>query len=239
MRVQLGPLSAELVGGTDRKGGGDGPLVVLLHGFGAPGEDLVGLHRVMDVPREVRFAFPAAPLELPMGYGDARAWWLIDMIALERAMQTGTHREMASVIPDGLAEARQMVREALSVLQRDHGATPDRTILGGFSQGAMLSLDVALHRAIDDEAPFAGLVLFSPTLIAAELWRPAMAKLGAPIMVSHGSQDPILPFAASEGLRDELRAAGLEVDWLEFRGGHAIPQQVLEKASSFIRRRAK
>ena len=49
-------LQVRFTGGTDRNGGGDGPLVVLMHGFGAPGTDLVPLARVLDVPREVRFA---------------------------------------------------------------------------------------------------------------------------------------------------------------------------------------
>ena len=83
----FGGLRVRITGGSDREGGrkGEGPTVVLLHGFGAPGDDLVPLWRVLDVPREVRFVFPAAPLPLDMGYGDARAWWLIDMERIERA----------------------------------------------------------------------------------------------------------------------------------------------------------
>jgi predicted esterase len=54
-------ITVRLTGREDRQGGGDGPLVVLMHGFGAPGTDLVGLWRVLDVPGNVRFAFPEAP----------------------------------------------------------------------------------------------------------------------------------------------------------------------------------
>jgi predicted esterase len=52
---------------------------VLLHGFGAPGDDLLPLAEALDLP--VRFVFPAAPLELGMGgfYGDSRAWWMLDL----------------------------------------------------------------------------------------------------------------------------------------------------------------
>ena len=53
--LELGGLECRVVGGSDREGGGDGPVVVLLHGFGAPGDDLVPLWRVMDVPRGTRF----------------------------------------------------------------------------------------------------------------------------------------------------------------------------------------
>ena len=61
-RTILGGLHAVVTGGTDGQGGGDGPVVVLLHGFGAPGDDLVPLTRFLAVPRAVRFVFPAAPL---------------------------------------------------------------------------------------------------------------------------------------------------------------------------------
>src|SRR5438552_18316161 len=76
----LGGLDAVITGGSDGNGGGDGPVIVLLHGFGAPGDDLVPLAEVFahGLPG-VRWVFPAAPLELPMGFGDARAWWMIDM----------------------------------------------------------------------------------------------------------------------------------------------------------------
>jgi phospholipase/carboxylesterase len=68
-----GGLRVRVTGGRDRRGGGDGPLVVLMHGFGAPGDDLVPLARGLDVPSEVRFAFPEAPLDLgPEADGGAR-----------------------------------------------------------------------------------------------------------------------------------------------------------------------
>ncbi|MBW2213652.1 MAG: hypothetical protein JRF48_04305, partial [Deltaproteobacteria bacterium] len=71
-------ITVRLTGGEDREGGGDGPLVVLMHGFGAPGTDLVGLWRVLDVPSSMRFAFPEAPHEIPGMFG-ARAWWMLDL----------------------------------------------------------------------------------------------------------------------------------------------------------------
>ena len=79
----LGGLTVRLTGGTDGKGGGNGPLVVLLHGFGAPGDDLVPLSEYLDAPTGTRFLFPEAPISIPMGFGDSRAWWMIDM-ALHR-----------------------------------------------------------------------------------------------------------------------------------------------------------
>ncbi|MBW1905990.1 MAG: hypothetical protein JRE45_18800 [Deltaproteobacteria bacterium] len=74
---RFGGITVRLTGGADREGGGEGPLVVLMHGFGASGTDLVGLWRVLDVPTDLRFAFPEAPHEIPGMFG-ARAWWMVD-----------------------------------------------------------------------------------------------------------------------------------------------------------------
>jgi len=76
---QLGGLKVRLTGGTDGRGGGAGPVVVLLHGWGAPGDDLVPLGSEIDAPPGARFVFPEAPLPLQMGIGDSRAWWMLDI----------------------------------------------------------------------------------------------------------------------------------------------------------------
>src|SRR4051812_9883368 len=85
--VQLGTLKARISGGTDREGAGAGPVVVLLHGYGAPGTDLVSLGRELAVPSDVRFVFPEGPLDL--GFGGARAWWPIDMARLQERFDAG------------------------------------------------------------------------------------------------------------------------------------------------------
>jgi len=149
--VTLGGLRVRITDGDD-----GGPLIVLLHGFGAPGDDLVPLVNVFDVPPGTRFAFPEAPLDLPpsFGIGGARAWWMIDFEKLEQAMSGAGPRDIAGEQPDGLPGARSLVIAMLEALQEEVGAPPERTVLGGFSQGAMLSCDVALHT----DRPFAGLV---------------------------------------------------------------------------------
>ena len=100
----LGGLHVRITGGADGHGGGDGPLVVLMHGFGAPAEDLVPLWRAIDAPRGTRWAFPAAPLSLEAQFGGgARAWWMIDMMRLQIAMMTGQTRDLTGDVPAGLA----------------------------------------------------------------------------------------------------------------------------------------
>jgi phospholipase/carboxylesterase len=201
---------------------------VLFHGFGAPGDDLVSLADALGGP--VRFVFPAAPLELGGLYGDSRAWWMIDMARLERDRAGSTDRR--NEVPDGLPAARDQVLRLLEQVGSQFSVAADQIVLGGFSQGAMLALDVALHRA----APPAGLILMSGTLIANPVWQPRMATLaGVPVMLSHGRHDGLLPFHMTEVLRDQLTASGAVVDWQPFSGGHEIPRSVVAAAGALLR----
>jgi len=229
-QLKLGTLTAHVTGGTDREGGGAGPVVVLLHGYGAPGTDLVPLWRELAVPREVRFVFPEAPLEL--GFG-GRAWWPLDMARLQdRFSKTAVERLIAEV-PPGIAEARAALLELLAALERDFGAVPEQTVIGGFSQGAMLATDTVLRTS----RPFAGLAVLSGTLISHDEWLPLMAaRRGLPVLQSHGRADPVLPFELAERLRNELDSAGLPVEFIPFNGGHGIPSGVLDGLTRLISR---
>jgi phospholipase/carboxylesterase len=230
--TKFGDLSVRVTGGTDGDGAGSGPAVVLLHGFGAPGDDLVPLWRALAAPRGTRFVFPAAPLDLGPQYVGGRAWWPIDMDERMRRQALGEARDLAEV-PVGLADARAKVEAVLDEVVRTLQPPPGKVALGGFSQGAMLALDVALHSA----QPLAGLVLLSGTHIAADEWAKRFdARTGLPVFMSHGQADELLPFATSEALRDTLKARGLAVEWLAFRGGHGIPPTVVDKAGAFLGR---
>jgi phospholipase/carboxylesterase len=229
-------LRVVLTGGTDRNGGGDGPLVVLLHGFGAPGTDLVPLWRQLDVPHEVRFAFPQAPLDLGEligpGYAGGRAWWMIDIDRLAAAAAGVEREDRSNEVPEGLASARDRVIETLDALETQLGVPRGEVVLGGFSQGAMLALDVALRT----ERPLAGLALLSTTLLCRHEWVPLMPRrAGTPVLMSHGRSDPLLPFAAAERLRDLLADAGLAVRWHPFNGGHGISEGAVEELAKLVR----
>jgi phospholipase/carboxylesterase len=228
---RFGSLSVRMTGGTDGKGGGNGPVVVLLHGFGAPGNDLVPLADVLDVPTGTRFIFPEGPLTLSFGPRDARAWWLIDMARIAQDHAAGRVRDLSNEIPKGLAPARDTMLAFLKEVERILGADPRKTVLGGFSQGAMLTCDAMLHT----DRPYAGLVQLSGNLLAQPIWNSLMPKRkGLPVFQSHGMQDEILHYAGAERLRDTLSQSGLAVEWHRFRGGHEIPEPVLQRLGVFL-----
>lgn len=229
--IILGGLKTRLTGGTDGHGGGNGPAIILLHGFGAPGGDLVPLAGMMAVPNGTRFLFPEGPLSLRGGYGDARAWWLIDMERLEADRAAGRVRDLSNEVPKGLPQAREALETFFTTLPRVLPIDDKKTVIGGFSQGAMLTCDLVMRTAF----PCAGLVQLSSSLLARRGWRPYVGKrVGLPVFQSHGMQDPILPYVMAERLRDELTHTGLSVEWHSFRGGHEIPEPVLRELSSFV-----
>jgi phospholipase/carboxylesterase len=130
-----------------------------------------------------------------------------------------------------LPQARQALETFLTALPSALQADYKRTLIGGFSQGAMLTCDLVMRTAF----PFAGLIQLSGSLLARQDWRPSVGKrAGLPVFQSHGTQDPILPYVMAERLRDELITAGLPVQWHSFRGGHEIPEPVLSQLSGFV-----
>lgn len=232
MRESLsGGLRARLTGGTDGHGGGNGPVVMLLHGFGAPGNDLVPLADVIQVPTGTRWPFPEAPLSLNMGFGDSRAWWIIDFARIQADRAAGRIRDLSVEIPQGLVLARERFLAFLNELPRQLPIDHKRMVIGGFSQGAMLTCDAVLHT----DYPFAGLVQLSGNSLAQAVWGPLMSKRkGLPVFQSHGTLDDILPHIGAERLRDALTQSGLAVEWHSFRGGHEIPAPVLRRLNAFI-----
>lgn len=213
---------------------GDGKLprilVVLFHGFGAPGADLVPigseLLRASPALRQhARFVFPAAPI-LMGGYGDfdSRAWWEIDVERLERSVSSGQADEGRRELPPELPELRRELLDLIDLLRARAGLPLSRVVLGGFSQGAMLATDLTL---LLPENP-GGLAIFSGTILHDSGWEEAAPRrAGLQVVQSHGTQDPLLSFRIAEDLRDLLKNAGLDVTWLPFRGQHTIPFEAL------------
>ncbi len=206
-------------------------LVVLCHGFGAPGDDLAGLgpeilRREPGLAEHVRFVFPEAPLSLDsLGMYGGRAWWHLDIAAFNAAIESGNPRILRDDKPEGLTFAQEMLTELVTLASEKWNVPLSRTVLGGFSQGSMVATEVTLRLP----ESIAGLCVFSGTLINEKEWKElAPAREGLPVLQSHGRQDPILPFVAAELLRDLLTEAKLDVQFIPFAGPHTIPLEALE-----------
>jgi phospholipase/carboxylesterase len=224
--IPIGPLAVRALGN------GEGPAILLCHGFGAPGDDLVALARAIDAGPGVRWFFPEAPLELDWG---GRAWWEIDLERRVALAARGQADQLRDETPPGLAEARAALEATLTALERHHGVRRDRLILGGFSQGAMLATEIALAA----ETPFAGLVILSGTLLSQDRWAAGARARGSSlhVLMSHGRRDPLLRFEDAEALRALLEAGGASVAWVEHGGQHEIPPVVLDRLGAFARSR--
>jgi phospholipase/carboxylesterase len=213
--------------------------VVLCHGFGAPGTDLVGLVQPLleiepSLAEQAAFLLPAAPLDLSSrGIPGGRAWWMIDLNRLIYGPPPDLLERFRRECPVGLPEARGALLKLIDEAGQRFGLTADRFVLGGFSQGSMLATDVALRLPA---AP-AGLAILSGALINEAEWQPLAGKLNQlPVLQSHGRQDSILPFPMGQALHEMLLAAGAQVDFVAFPGDHEIPLPVVEKLAALLKR---
>ena len=201
--------------------------VVCLHGYGADMRDLAPLAEGLETKRPVRWLFPNAPETLDWG---GRAWFPIDVAAFEEAQRTGAARDLSLREPPGMEWAREEMQKFL----KESGSAPERLVLMGFSQGAMLAVDLAARAAT---AP-AGVVILSGTLVnKAALADFALEKKALPFFMSHGSADPILGFAQARSLEKVLTGAGWKGQLQRFEGGHAIPGEVLETLRKWLEKR--
>ncbi|MCU0528971.1 MAG: alpha/beta hydrolase [Cyanobium sp. Prado107] len=186
--------------------------LVLLHGWGADADDLFELGELLVGP-EVSVVALRAPLPHPAGAG--RQWYDLQ--------QPGWPQ---------LPAAR---RDLLLRLQQLDGELPlDRTAVLGFSQGAALALDVVTGGA---GLPVAGLIGCSGYPHPG--WQPGGPAARpvppeAPVLLTHGELDPVVPYAASEELRRQLTASGRTVELLSFSGGHTIDEALFPALRAFM-----
>ena len=148
-------------------------LVVFCHGYGAPGNDLVSVGEYLcqndsSISENICFIFPEGPLSLDnVGLLGARAWWAIELPALPRPIDGIDPRDHSKDIPKGMPLASNMLMDLVNQIMLDYGVSSNRIILGGFSQGSMITTDVALNM----DQPHGGLIVMSGTLVCEEVWR--------------------------------------------------------------------
>jgi phospholipase/carboxylesterase len=209
------PISAIVHGGTGP------PSLVLLHGYGSSAEDWLQFESKWSLPGNTQLHYLQAPLRGP--WSGRRGWWWLDLNGHVPPGQT--FADFSKVHPPGIQRASRLVRDYLENVKQP-------IVLGGFSQGAMTSAEIAFR---SDQA-LAGLILLSGTTVDEERWAEHFAgRRHLPIFIAHGRRDSVLPFERMERFQARLKAFGLNVTWLPFDGDHGIPDEVVAGMNAFIR----
>jgi phospholipase/carboxylesterase len=189
--------------------------LVLLHGWGADADDLLDLGEALlgADPAAVDLSVVALRAPLPHPSGAGRQWYDLQQPEWPQ-----------------LPQARRDLRRRLLALERS--VPLERTALLGFSQGAAMAIDVATGGDADGPEPLALAALISCSGYPHPDWRPQTPRTR--ILLTHGQQDPVVPFAASEALERSLKAVGGSVQRMAFAGGHCIDPDLLVAMREFL-----
>lgn len=175
-------------------------LVIFLHGVGSNGLSLAPLGGLWaeDLPRTA-FASPDAPFPFDQG-GTGRQWFSVSGV-------TPVNRE------ERIVTARPALDGILAGLIADHGLSDrlDRVALVGFSQGAIMALDVV----VSGRLPVGAMVGFAGRLASPRPWSPS----ATPVLLVHGSDDAVIPEIEGQAASTALRELGTPVQWLSIEGG--------------------
>ena len=204
------------------------PLVVLLHGFGANASDLAPLADYFDPAQHFHWIFPEAPLIMEEPDMPTAQVWFPNNRELQQAALAGQYfNTIATLDPPGLPEsAAQVVRLIHSL---DVGW--DHTIIGGFSQGGMVAIEMLTHEQV---AP-RGLLLFSSVLTAPLRWKEGI-KTTSPcsFLQTHGKDDEVLHYQDAVALYRLLCGGGFRGHLESFVGGHEIPHFIEPLVQTFL-----
>ena len=191
-------------------------LLVLHHGRGTDERDLLGLADLLDPEQRLRVVTPRAPLTLPGSPG--YHWYLVPRVG-------HPDRETFEAARAALAELHDRLWE-------ETGVGPERTVLGGFSMGAVMSYAMGLGV---DRPPVAGILAFSGFVPTVEGWEPSLAdRTDTRAFVSHGRRDPVIGIEFAERARELLEAGGLDVTYRESDLGHQIEPAHLRDAGAWL-----
>ena len=201
-------------------------VVLWLHGLGADGHDFAPIVPALKVDDlSLRYVFPHAPSISVTVNGGMRmpAWYDVTEVDLRRE-------------PDGpgvLRSARQI--ERLLEREKAGGMPAERIVLAGFSQGGAMALHVGLRHA----ETLAGIMALSTYLPAPEALADERsdAARSVPVLLCHGSADPLVPCARGEEARDLMQSLGQDVSWHTWPMQHEVCAEEIETISAWLRER--
>ena len=193
-------------------------LLVLHHGRGADEADLLSLADVLDPGRRLHVVTPRAPLTLPGWPGFH--WYVVPRVGYPD--------------PDTFRASYAALAAFHDELFERTGVGPERTVLGGFSMGSVMSYSLGLS---GDRPRPAGILAFSGFMPVVEGWEPDLAsRAGLPVFVAHGRNDPIMEVGFARRAREALEAGGLEVEYHESDAAHHIDPEHVEPAADWLAR---
>jgi phospholipase/carboxylesterase len=209
------------VSALERPPAGDAEgLLVLHHGRGSDERDLLPVAEVLDPERRLHVVTPRAPLQLPgwPGYH----WYVVPRVGYPD--------------PETFLAAYRGLAALHDELWERTGVGPERTVLGGFSMGSVMSY--ALGLGGDRPGP-AGILAFSGFVPTVEGWEPELAsraRQASPlrVFIAHGRNDPVMEVGFARRARDLLEAGGLDVEYHESDGAHEIDRAHLAAATSWL-----
>jgi phospholipase/carboxylesterase len=184
-------------------------LLVLHHGRGADEQDLLGLADVLDPERRLHVATPRGPLTLPGWPG--HHWYVVPRVGYPD--------------PETFAAAYRALAGFHDELFERTGVGPERTVLGGFSMGAVMSYALGLGA---DRPAAAGILAFSGFVPTVEGWEPDLAgRRALRAFIAHGRRDQVMDVAFARRAKELLEAGGLPVSYHESDAAHHVdPQHV-------------
>jgi phospholipase/carboxylesterase len=183
--------------------GADG-LLLLHHGRGSDEEDLIGLADVLDPGRRLHVVAPRAPLQLRGSPG--YHWYLVPRVGYPD--------------PDSFHAAYRELAAFHDELWARTGIGPERTVLGGFSMGTVMSYATGLGG--DRPAP-AGILALSGFIPNVSGWEPSVDdRTATKVLIAHGVADPVIPVSFARAARELLEPAGFAVDYRESGAAHHV-----------------
>jgi phospholipase/carboxylesterase len=192
-------------------------LLVLHHGRGADENDLLPLADILDPERRLHVVTPRAPLRLPgwPGYH----WYVVPRVGYPDEETFHAAYEGLASFHDGLWERT--------------GLTADRTVLGGFSMGSVMSYSLGLGPG---RPPPAGILAFSGFIPVVEGWAPDFAgRNHVGVFVAHGRDDPIMEVGFARRAHELLEAGGFGVEYHESDAAHEIDPAHVPAAQAWLR----